>query len=534
MTTQTLYTEETWERFSKKLGESLKDFKLKTYIHLDPIFNFFQKKEQIHVLVKDLTLQSVAKYPFTPFVKILTKTPRYRYDENVGDCNLETKIRPISFASHFDTYIYAFYAFALTEKYQDYIRNKGFSDCVLAYRTDLDGNCNIQFAKEAFDKIKEKINNNKVCTAIALDISGYFDNIEHNKLKEKWCKIINTNELPIDQYKIYKSLTKYNYVNKNSVLNHFRVDLNEKKKKNEKWSTLLDLIPNNLNGKSFNDKMNLLRKENLIVTNLPKKDKDGKISFRGIPQGSSLSALLSNVYLVDFDEWLYGLSVTQDFIYRRYCDDLLIICNPESADNLTNLVIEKIKEYELKIQEKKTELIEFSNTSQGKIRGFNKKRLNANNQVLNKDNEQKYFKNLQYLGFEFNGENIYIRPGSLSRYFRKMKARIGKTIMMAYSSKSKTDKILKKQIFERYSHLGNRNFISYAIKASKEYYSNSKKVKKEGMNSKNIRKQLASHFSILEREILNTSVQRYKQIESKRENRKNLGKRPKSKKEIKY
>ena len=58
-------------------------------------------------------------------------------------------------------------------------------------------------------------------------------------------------------------------------------------------------------------------------------------------------------------------------------------------------------------------------------------------------NDNKNFKNLQYLGFEFNGQSIYVRPGSLSRYFRKMKARIVKTVSMAYSTNSKSDKINK-------------------------------------------------------------------------------------------
>ena len=90
-----------------------------------------------------------------------------------------------------------------------------------------------------------------------------------------------------------------------------------------------------------------------------------------------------------------------------------------------------------------------------------------------------------------------------------MKGRIIKSIVMSYSDKSKKDKILKKQIFERYSHLGKRNFLSYAINSSKEFYSNSKGDKKEGMNSLSIKRQLTSHFSIMEQCIEDKSFQRY-------------------------
>lgn len=209
MKTYSLYDINVWQRFVEKHGISEHEFEIKTYAQFDPHFNFFKNNNQIRDLVSDPTLEKVFKHSFIPFVKILVKTPRYRYQENAHEYLLDTKIRPIAFASHFDTYLYGYYSFALTEKYQCYIKKHAFSESILAYRTDLDGKCNIQFAKDVFDNVKKFIAKKKPCTAIALDISGYFDNIEHKLLKEKWCKILNLRKLPIDQYKIYKSLTKY-------------------------------------------------------------------------------------------------------------------------------------------------------------------------------------------------------------------------------------------------------------------------------------------------------------------------------------
>jgi RNA-directed DNA polymerase len=503
-----LYSAEIWERFANKFGKTEKEFVLKTYPQFDPFFNFFHQKEEIHELVKDPTLSKVAKHSFIPFVKILTKTPRYRFQEQENSYSLDTKIRPISFASHFDSYLYSFYSFALTERYQEYIRSKGFSECVLAYRTDLDGKCNIQFAKETFDDIRNRLNNDKECTAIALDVTGYFDNINHETLKDKWCKILNINQLPKDQFKIFKSLTKYNYVNKDSILKHFEIDIKRKKKNGEKWQTLTDLIPSNISGDRFKEKFQVLRQRKLIVTNLPKIDKNGVKSFRGIPQGSPMSALLSNIYLIDFDDWLFQLSKKLDFTYKRYCDDLLIICKNADAQYINKQVIDKITKYDLRIQEKKTELIEFKIDSKGSFRSFNRKKINQENAILSANNEARYYKNLQYLGFEFNGSKIYIRPGSLSKYFRKLKGRVVKTIMMAYSDKSTSSFIFKRQIIEKYSHLGKRNFLTYVMNASKKEYSNSRGVLREGMNSISIKRQISSHFSILIKEIEKTSKHR--------------------------
>ena len=407
MTTHSsLFSEARWQDFVKKIGLSEQSFELKTYPQFDPYFNFLKYSDEIKKLIADPTLQSVAKYSFLPFVKILTKTPRYRYQEKLGAHGLETKIRPIAFSAHFDSYIYGFYSHALTEVYQSYIKSKGFGESVLAYRSDLDGRSNIQFAKEVFEAAKSRIAKKGTCTAVALDITGYFDNIDHFKLKEKWSKILGSEDLPPDQYKVFRSLTKYSYVNKNSVLNHFEIDL----KSSGRWTSLLDLIPDSIAGPTFNDKFSLLRRRKLVVTNMPKTESDGTLSFRGIPQGSPMSAVLSNIYLIDFDDKMFKLSQRFDFTYRRYCDDLLIICDPCLADRLTKIILKEILEYKLVIQSKKTELITFKPTLTGKIRGFNQRKLDDFKSKINLENEQQYYKNLQYLGFEFNGENIYIRP----------------------------------------------------------------------------------------------------------------------------
>lgn len=524
-----LYSKSVWKNYSEKFGTSKKEFELKKYPHLDPFFNFFDHKEKIHNLISDPTLQSVASHSFIPFVKILTKTPRYKYQENEKCYSLETKIRPIAFASHFDTYLYGYYAYALNERYQGYIKSKGFTESVLAYRTDLDGNCNIQFAKEAFDKVKNKLAQKNECVAIALDITGYFDNIDHNILKEKWCQILNTSELPLDQYKIFRTLTKYSYINYNSFLKFFDINVKSLKKENIRWNCLLDLMPDHLAGATFVHKLNHLRKSKLIVPNLPKKDKkEGTIEYRGIPQGSSMSAVLSNIYLIDFDSWLFHLGKRLGFSYRRYCDDLLIICNPDNADYLKQIVFHKIKEYKLAIQEKKTEVIKFQLNSKGKYRSYSLSKLQCSKIALTPENEASFEKKLQYLGFEFNGENIYIRSGSLSRYFRKMKGRIVKNVMMAYSDRSKKGKILKRKLYNLYSHTGRRNFISYALKAAKKEYKNKAGKSLPGLDSKSIHRQIAAHFTIIEKEVEKTSKNRFLHKEAKRQAKIETGKRAKA------
>lgn len=518
---KTLYTEDRWNAYCLKVES---DYQLKTYPQFDPYFNFPKDKSHLKAIVSDSTLKSIASHDFLPFLKILQKTPRYKYQVEEDEFSLETKIRPISFASHFDTYIYGFYAFALNLEYQDYIHQHKFQEVVLAYRTDLGGKCNIQFAKETFDLIREKFTNEDECSVIALDIKGYFDNINHELLKRMWCKIIGTPKLPQDQYKLFRSLTKYSYVNYSSFLKHFNINLKNiqksqsKKHKNNKvipkgYQSLFDLLPATLAGPKFGDKIDLLRSRKLITINsvVDKEKKSRVLKKSGIPQGSSMSALLSNIYLADFDQLLFEKGIKDGFIYRRYCDDLLVICKPSQVNELKDYLINLIsKDYHLVIQDKKTDVIDFKLSIANKVRSFRREYLSESKTFIPLLNDNRNFKNLQYLGFEFNGQNVYIRPSSLSRYFRKMKARIKKTISMAYSKNSKSDTINKEQLFTRYSHFGKRNFISYAINASRAYYINSAKEKKLGFDSPSIRRQIAAHMRILKQEIEKTSEQRAK------------------------
>jgi RNA-directed DNA polymerase len=509
-----LFTEDTWDRWTtqeqtnyklvkNKSGTSSRKYLKKGYTHFDLPIWFPKHKDEIKQILEN-NLRAFHKahgrlenYAFSPFIKLLIKTPRYRYQASEGIFALETKIRPICYAAHRDSLIFGFYAFALNEKYQDYIKKQKFDECVLAYRTDLDGKCNIQFAKEVFDEVRRRSR----CTAIALDIKGYFDHIDHQLLRSKWEKILGV-PLPKDQTRLYRALTEYSYTSKNSILKKYGITLSKLPKPPK---TLLDLVP----GSKDYLKFQRLRDDKLIVTN-NKLDKRSKTMI-GIPQGTAMSALLSNIYLCDYDHYMNARAKEEGFMYRRYCDDILIICDGKNAETLQKVAIKKITDDCLQeIQPRKVELTLFEPNSRGNIRAFNKKKMNEK-AIAHTDgtNERYFYKSLQYLGFEFNGQDIFIRSSSLSRYFMRLKARIVKTVSMAYSDSSTSDKIFKEQLFHRYSHLGKRNFLKYAYNASKKSYQNSGGVSKEGMNSMAIRRQVSRHFDHLIRGLKIKNEQRF-------------------------
>jgi RNA-directed DNA polymerase len=498
-----MFTEELWNEWvekesqnykltkQKETGKLVPKYLKKGYLHLDDKFWFPERKDELKALLKNPKL--ITSRSFFPFIKIILKTPRFKYNETTDLTEVDFKPRPICFASHTDSLIYSFYSHILTKEYENYIVAKKIDSCVLAYRTDLNM-CNIDFANEVFTYIKNK----GECVVIALDVKGFFDNLNHKIIQDNWAVIIGANkptELPEDQYHIFKTLTKYNYINKTALLKGLQINLDRLK---PKPNSILDII----NEKGDKEKFKWLRNRNIIVTNQNK---------YGIPQGSPMSALLSNIYMIDYDSEMLQLAEEKEGLYRRYCDDILFVCHINDVEDIKDRLYKRIEDIKLIIQPKKEEVILFKTNSEGQIRSFDYKKIKEHpNAIIENTNETTFYKRLQYLGFEFNGQDIFIRPSSLSRYFRKMKARVTKTVKMAYSPRSKGKKIFKKKLIHRYTHVGKRNFISYAINAASKSYFNSKGEEKKGMDSLSIKKQISRHFDILMKDLEKKNIDRAK------------------------
>ncbi|MBZ4663729.1 MAG: hypothetical protein JG776_1444 [Caloramator sp.] len=70
----------------------------------------------------------------------------------------------------------------------------------------------------------------------------------------------------------------------------------------------------------------------------------------GIALGSPLSPILSNIYLIDFDEYF---SNYKEVKYFRFCDDMLFLCNK----NILDIISEKLNLLDLKLSSSKTKII---------------------------------------------------------------------------------------------------------------------------------------------------------------------------------
>lgn len=149
--------------------------------------------------------KAVVAHKFYPFMLYPDRWTRFAKSGEKGD----VKERPIRYASRGDAYIFAYYRHLLTQEYEAALSKNFLDEVVIAYRRirnpDGTGKCNIHFAYEAFEKIK-KLGN---CCVVALDISGFFEKLDHNLLKSIWCDLLNVEELPEDHYRVFRTITRY-------------------------------------------------------------------------------------------------------------------------------------------------------------------------------------------------------------------------------------------------------------------------------------------------------------------------------------
>ncbi|MGM9512081.1 antiviral reverse transcriptase Drt2 [Larkinella sp. GY13] len=446
-------------------AQQLRVDKKRGYIHFD------QKPNLVNVCKVVSNPQEIADHHFYPFIEKIILTPRYKKDKDSGERKKDMKERSVMYASHMDAHIYSYYNILLELAYEKKIKEEFYSKFILAYRKFKDesgkGKCNIHFAHELFEAVKEK----GECVILAFDISNFYTNLDHKLLLKSWKNILGVDNLPEDHYNVFKSITRYSKVSRNILYEEFKIE--DKQEKIKRFCT----------AEQFRD---VVRKKRFIVPN-----KEGK----GIPQGAPMSGLLSNLYMLNFDKMAYQeICEKQNGLYRRYSDDIIVVCSTHQQREIENWIkCEISNQLKLEINTDKTEVTYIKLSDDGSLRAF-------------KDFEGNIRRNAQYLGFEFNGKNCFIRSSSLARYYRRMKMRVRMAKKRAERTTALNKIVFKKKLLIRNSDYifkiqqgSNKaskinyltaNFVTYAQKAAKS------------MKEDKINKQISPHLKKLHQEVL--------------------------------
>ena len=414
-------------------------YRTKGYLHFD---------ERIHIGHMKANLLNedwVASYAFLPFIHFEMNFKRYVTIKEIDEQGQvtkrkergEPKKRKIFYSAHKDGYIYKYYGDLLNNAYNIYASENEIDDNVVAYRNNKLGKNNIDFAFEVFNHLFKFEN----AVVISSDFTKYFDNISHQTLKRNIRKVLGVETLKRDWYQVFKNLTQFTYVKREDIDKFLE----------EKYGRTLNkkIKTHQINRIMTSSEFREFKKKYLEPNPNP--------DSNGIPQGSSMSAVCSNVHLIDFDkeisDWCKQKSANA--MYRRYCDDLIVII-PLEKQSTTEFVttrkelfriIDKYKSDGLDVQQKKTEI-----------------RLWNGDNILD---EQLQPSKLDYLGFVTDGQMIQLREKSLFNYYTRAYRKAKTVKRIEYATERPGP---KRSLYDLYTHLGfeykkRGNFVTYAYKA---------------------------------------------------------------------
>lgn len=446
--------------------------KEKGYLHLSPSLEL---GSDWRLIEKKITNKNyIAKYAFYPLIHTALSERKFKkgdsekfttnqrkhthYRLRTSHPRQNSKKRPLHYASHMDSLIYGYYASILRDQYENLLKQEPLLDqAIIAYRKIETfqgsgvGKSNIHFAKECFDEIKNRTKNNNEISVLAIDLKSFFSTLDHKILKEQWKKILNEpHSLPDDHYNVFKACTNFKYI--------LQDDLRIRKSKNGKKApydeSKLAQIRKTKGFRCFfesnKDFREYIQTGKLPIYSNPflKKLENGKKVKNGIPQGLPISTVLANLYLYNFDLEIINKWVkTHNIYYRRYSDDIFIVCEKIKCNEIEENIQELIKKYEIKISTDKTEKFIFKNVPNTK----HDTRLECF-RILN--NEKEVSSAMSYLGFEFRGYNTSIKSTNLSKYYRKIistvKRKAKRTLKLIERNPNTKKAIFKNQVKKIY------------------------------------------------------------------------------------
>lgn len=395
------------------------------YVHFD---NKLSKKEANNYL------RNISNHQYLPFIN-------YEIDKKKWDSNHNKtgETRTISVASIKDNYVYQYFNNIISNKYEKFIKSSNINDCVCAYRKGQHKS-NVNYSAEVFKFIADS-NDAKIFIG---DVTKFFDNLDHKILKNCLKEVLNVKELDDNTYNMLKSLEKSSYIEIDDILkflNSKGVYIHTKIYDNDNKFSALCLYCKN------RDIQNIVRKEwfKELKDSYLKPGKDVlKNKTKGIVQGSSISGTLSNVYMINVDKEIVKLLSEYEYIYRRYCDDFIVVIRDISNEKY-NKIIEDIKEI---ISNAKLEL------KDSKIQKFDYK----NGKVSNLNGKKDF---IQFLGFELHNDNIVkVRQSTMDRQKNKILKNKKRYKLIENDNIKKAEKI---KMYRKLENVTGNDYTKYTI-----------------------------------------------------------------------
>ncbi len=507
-------------------------FKTKSYCHIGQRLS---QKDRCAVSAYIHHKENITHHAFFPLIRKTQKKNKYKAITNKSGKQIrakETKKRVLCYATHFDSAIYSYYALEMSKKYEEYLERNAISDNITAYRTinkiNGQGKCNIDFAKEVFDFIKKKNEQGIDVAAITFDIKGFFDNLDHRLLKDILKRLYEVDKLDDDLYAIYKSAIKYSFVELRDLFNLFKdqivckyeqTDVTERKIKKINYMRDNDAVAfcSKENIKKIRE-AHIIKRGNYIYHPDEEKGETKGYTHKGIPQGLPVSAVLANIYMMEFDKTIISKISCENVLYRRYSDDIVVVCPKELVGCIKNVIFDNIKKVKLEIEASKTNVFYF-------IRKLDDS-IECHHSARGKN------KPFEYLGFSFDGERALLKQSSVSSYYQRMQSTLQRNTAFASTVKNNenygkifVNKVVKKitlkgakkhKIYYRQKTIDSKNIFVYSGKHSLGNYHTYVIKSSDIFQSDDIKHQLKRNLKILKKKICIAKEKVSQRINNKR------------------
>lgn len=503
--------------------------KPKCYLHITAQIDVQRREKD---LVSKITNPSfIEKYAFYPLIHTNIYERRYKktpiniskrahsYINKEGRPVKNSKKRPLHYATHLDALIFGYYAHLLQEKYEQKISKvSGLNDCVIAYRkipSEIQDKhkSTIHFAKEIFNEIKSRTIKEQECVVLTFDIKSFFSNLNHTILKNAWANVFDFNRLEGDHYNVFKAATQFSYI----YLDELRIANKGKGRRYGFDEKKLARIRNTHGTHAFFESpkafRNKIKDGSIKLYKFPFRDKQTKEPV-GIPQGLPISAVLANIYLLEFDKKVLNEVVFKmKGYYRRYSDDIVIVCSKPFAVEAEEFILHAIKESKVEISIEKTERFIFRKVAWGK----KEPRITS---IKLCDTGEQIGAPFNYLGFEFNGQSTLIKSANLAKFYRRMiyavKKKAKRAKKMAELVPGSKPFIFRRQLYKLYTTKSPHNYKvrkrwKKIVQIENGDYKLTTKVKKEELRS-NYLTYVRRASEIMEEPAIKQQIKKHKAI----------------------
>ncbi|TSD66416.1 hypothetical protein FFF34_003155 [Inquilinus sp. KBS0705] len=427
------------------------------YLHLTNQIDVNTQRGEILGKVRDKDF--VIKHAFLPLIHTNIKVRRYKVVDDAGTRahsykgKTSAKLRPLHYATHIDSMIFGYYGEILQNAYlKELDKIDHLSKCVTAYRRIEDPakkntyKSTIHFAHEVFEEIKKRAETK--CWVLKFDIEKFFSSMNHTLLKQAWANLIGELTLPEDHYKVFKAATKFSYILKDDL----RLKSNSKGRRlgfDERQ--LADNRKHNVNS-FFKNPVKFREAVNNGRFRIYKNEfRNKQNKMMGIPQGLPISATLANLYLLEFDKAVLDkVVVNLSGYYRRYSDDIIVICDEENKDDIIDFIGTTLELSKVELSKEKTEqhcffpILQTDGSSKPVSHLLKGKEL-----LINRP--------LTYLGFEFYGYRTLIKSANLSKFYRRMivavKSRSSRARLAVDKYPSASSALFKRRLYRLYTNI---------------------------------------------------------------------------------